>query len=356
MDGDLLIYGAYGYTGSLITSRAVSESEEPIIAGRRAEPLEAQALEFGLDHRVFSLEHPPMVQSALEDVDAVLNCAGPFSDTAEPLLEACLETGTDYLDIAARIDVLESLAERDREAEKAGVTVLPAVGFDTVATDGLVTVLNSELPDIEQLTLALDGLNTFSSGTVKSIIDSLDQPGAVRENGTIRSVPVAWKTRMFDFGAGTEKTGVTVPWGAISTVYYATGIRNIETYATVPELGLRAMQYSRPLTPILALEPFQRLLKTGADVLVSNPTADERARSTVRLWGEATTADGDRAVARLTTPDTYDLTAATAVESARRVLSNDVEYGFQTPGTTFDADFVTTFEGTALEHVETIRH
>jgi short subunit dehydrogenase-like uncharacterized protein len=352
MEGELLVYGSYGYTGSLVARRAVEEGGDPIIAGRRAEPLEDQATELGLDHRPFSLEHPRVVEEHVADVDAVLNCAGPFSATVDPLLGACLEAGTDYLDIAGRVDVLEEIAQRDSDADRAGVAVLPAVGFDAVPTDCLAATLDADLPDAERLTLAIDGLGTFSPGTVKSIVEGLDRPGAVRENGAVRSVPVAWKTREFDFGLG-AKPGVTVPWGTISTAYYSTGVGTIETYATVPKGAVGAMRRGRPLVPVLSAGPIRRLLAAAADQFVAGPTPDERAAHTVRIWGEARNGDGDRALARMTTPDPYDVTAATAVESALRVLDGEVEPGFQTPVTAFDADYALGFDGIALDRVET---
>ena len=353
MDGTLLVYGSYGYAGSLIAREAVGTGRKPLLAGRRAEPLEEQATDLGLEHEAFGLAHPGIVESHVEAVDAVLNCAGPFSATADPLLDACLATGTDYLDIAGRVDVIESVAERDRDAERAGVTVLPAVGFDVVPTDCLAAALDAEVGGADRLTLSIDGLGTFSPGTVKSIIESLDRPGLVREGGEIRTVPVAWKTREFDFGSEVgAKTGVTVPWGVISTAYYSTGVGEIETYATVPEPAVSAMRRGRPLVPLLGFEPVKRLLSAVADRFVSGPTPAERARSTSRIWGEAATDGGDRAVARLTTPDTYDLTAATAVESARRVLAGETDVGFQTPVTAFGTDYVTGFDGVTLEHVE----
>lgn len=353
MEGELLIYGSYGYSGSLIARKAVDDGHEPLLAGRRAEPLEKQATELDLDHHVFSLDHPEIVESHIENIDAVLNCAGPFSKTADPLLEACFEGGTAYLDIAGNIEVLESIAERDRTAERADVTVLPAAGYVVVPTDCLAAILDAGRPETKRLTLAIDGLGTFSPGTVKSIIEGLDRPGAVRLDGELESVPVAWKTREFDFGLG-EKTGVTVPLGTVSTAYYSTGIENIETYATVPSVAIRAMRRGRALAPVLGFGPLQQLLNGATDRLVSGPTLEERAQSTTRIWGEATTDDGERAVARLTTPDTYDLTAATAVESARRVLAGDVEPGFQTPATAFGADYITEFDGVTLERVETV--
>lgn len=271
MDGTLLVYGAYGFTGSLIARTAVGDGHEPLLAGRRADPLEEQATELGPDHQVFTLEYPDVLTSRLSDVDAVLNCAGPFPETVDPLLEACPETGTDYLDIAGRIEILESVAQRDREAEDADVTVLPAVGFDVVPTDCLAAILDADLGTTDRLTLAIDDLGTVSPGTVKSIIGGLDRPGAVREEGAIRPVPIAWKTREFDFDSG-SKPGVTVPCGTISTASYSTGVGTIETCATVPSLGIRAMRRGRVITSLLASGPVQRLLQVAADHLVSDPT------------------------------------------------------------------------------------
>lgn len=347
MTGELLIYGSYGYTGELVTERAIEEGLTPTLAGRNTEKVERQASEHGLDHRVFGLEHPEIVAETVAGFDAVLHCAGPFSATAGPMVAACLDGGTDYLDITGEIDVLEAIAERDREAERADVTLLPAVGFDVVPTDCLAAHLHNRVPSATHLRLAIDGLGTYSPGTLKSIVEGLSRPGAVREEGAIRTVPPAWRTRRIDLGTG-EKFAVTVPWGDVSTAYYATGIPNAEVYATVPERAVSVMRRTRVFTPLLATNPVQWALKRLVDVTVSGPSADERAGSSTRIWGEVESDAGIR-VARLRTPDPYDVTAMTAVESARRVLDGDVGPGFQTPASAFGPDFVLDFEGVERE-------
>ena len=351
MGENLLLYGSYGYTGALIARRAADAGLSPVLAGRRAEPLERQATDLGLDHRTFSLEHPRVVERQVADFDAVLNCAGPFSETARPMYEACLDAGTDYLDIAGEIDVLEAIAERDREAEKSDVTLFPGVGFDVVPTDCLAAHLQNRLPDATRLTLALDGLGTFSPGTLKSIVADLGESGAIREDGEIRTVPAAWRTRRFDYGTG-AKPSVTVPWGDVSTAYYATGIPNIEVYASVPKRVPEVMRRTRALVPLLGAKPVRAGLNALIDAVVSGPTAEERARSTTRIRGEVENDEGERAVARLLTPDTYDVTARTAVEAAERTLSGEVSAGFQTPASAFGPEFITEFEGVELEDLE----
>ena len=348
MADELLIYGSYGYTGNLLVREAVDRGLSPVLAGRRAEPVERQATNFGLDHRVFSLEHSRVVEREAEAFDAVLNCAGPFSRTADRLISACLEVGTDYLDIAGQISVLEEIAARDREAERADVTLLPAVGFDVVPTDCLAAHVEGRLPSATHLAIAIDGMGTFSPGTLKSIIEGLGRPGAVRENGAVREVPAAWKTRRVDLGDGANPA-VTVPWGDVSTAYYTTGIGNIETYATVPEYAADAMRRTRGLTPLAGSWPVRRALEALIDAFVSGPTAEERANSMTRVWAEATDDDGERVAARLRTPDTYDVTAETAVESARRVLDGEVSAGVPTPASAFGADYVLEFDGVERE-------
>ncbi len=350
MADQLLIYGAYGYTGALIARTAVDEGLSPILAGRRAEPVERQATTLDCDHRVFSLDYPEVIERQIEDVPVVLNCAGPFSQTAAPLIEACIRTGTDYLDLDGEVDVLEATAERDRDAERAGVTLFPGVGFDVVPTDCLAAYLSAELPSATRLTLAMDGLGTFSPGTLKSIAEGLGDPDAVRKDGEISDVPTAWKRRRMDFGEG-PKTAITVPWGDVSTAYYSTGIPDIEVYATVPDFAADLIERGRSLIPLLGFEPIQEGLKRLVDVVVSGPTADERARSVTRIWGEVEDDEGTRVTARLVTPDTYDVTAHTAVEIAKRTLAGDVGDGFQTPASAFGPDFALSFEGVEREAV-----
>ena len=84
-------------------------------------------------------------------VDAVLHIAGPFSATSKPMADACLRTGTHYLDITGEIDVFEALAQRDAEARKAGIMLLPGVGFDIVPSDCLALHLKQRLPDAERI-------------------------------------------------------------------------------------------------------------------------------------------------------------------------------------------------------------
>ena len=85
-----LIYGSYGYTGQLIVELATKERLRPILAGRDEKKLRAQAEKYDLEYRAFSLNETSKLDSALNEVNAVLHCAGPFVHTFRQMAEACL--------------------------------------------------------------------------------------------------------------------------------------------------------------------------------------------------------------------------------------------------------------------------
>src|SRR5687768_8101672 len=114
-----MIYGSNGYTGRLIARLAVQRGERPILAGRDAAAVGALAAELDLPHRAVSLHDAAGLRAALADVAVVAHCAGPFDLTAAPMVEACLATGTHYVDITGEIGVFEAVFARDDDARAA---------------------------------------------------------------------------------------------------------------------------------------------------------------------------------------------------------------------------------------------
>lgn len=84
----LMIYGAAGYTGRMAAGHAKAAGLNVIVAGRDAAELAKLALDLGVDHRVFALDDDATVDAALSGVSVLLNCAGPYIRTAEPLMRA----------------------------------------------------------------------------------------------------------------------------------------------------------------------------------------------------------------------------------------------------------------------------
>jgi len=336
----ILVYGAYGYTGELIAREAVERDLDLVVAGRNGTKTRGLGVELGVASRVFAADD---AAGNLDDVDVVCNCAGPFVETYEPMVDACLDAGADYLDITGELAIFEALAARDREAESADVALLPGVGFDVVPTDCLAGHLHDRLPGATHLRLGFDAHTNLSGGTLASVIEHAGDGGKVRRNGVVEKVPVAADSRSIDFGEG-PRNAITVPWGDVSTAYYSTGIENVEVYMAAPEAMALAMRTTNYTAPLLSLSPVKSCLQTVVRSLVDGPSAEARETQRVLVWGEAT--DGEETVtSRLVTPETYALTVDAATTAAARADAGEVSAGYQTPTTAFGPDFVLDLDG-----------
>jgi short subunit dehydrogenase-like uncharacterized protein len=135
-----MIYGANGYTGHLVAVEARRQGLYPVLAGRRAGPIETLAEDLGLPARVFDLGDARAVAAALADMAVVSHCAGPFSATSAQMIDACLRSRTHYLDITGELDVFLAAQRRHADAQAAGIVICPGVGFDVIPTDCLAVL------------------------------------------------------------------------------------------------------------------------------------------------------------------------------------------------------------------------
>ncbi len=348
MPNNFLIYGANGYTGELITRYAVERGMRPILAGRNAIAVEALAKKHHLDYRVFSLDEAYLIDQSLQNVDAVLHCAGPFSITSRPMVEACLRNKKHYTDITGEIAVFESMARLDKQAHEAGVMIMPGVGFDVVPSDCLAKHLKDRLPTATHLTLAFYGMGRLSHGTQATMTMNVGQGGAIRKGGKITRVPAAWKTREIDFGEMT-KLGVTIPWGDVATAFYSTGIPNIEVYTVVPAKQLKLIKLSRYLGWLLATKPVQDRLQK--QIPAGGPSDEERAKGKTLLWGEASDANGNRVESRMQCPEGYTTTALAALNIMQKILDGNFTPGYQTPARAYGADLILEIDAAARQDV-----
>src|SRR5581483_8246026 len=207
-----LLYGANGYTGELIAKLAKARGETPVLAGRNAEAVARIAEPLGFSHRAFGLDDPAAVDAGLDGTKLVLHCAGPFSRTSAPMVDACLRRGVHYLDITGEIAVFEACAARSDEARAKKVMLMPGVGFDVVPSDCLAAHLKRRLPSATHLALAFQAINQPSRGTATTMVEHVGDGGLVRENGALVSVRAAHKSRTIDFGHG-PREAICIPWG-----------------------------------------------------------------------------------------------------------------------------------------------
>jgi short subunit dehydrogenase-like uncharacterized protein len=350
---DWMIYGANGYTGELVAREAVRKGLKPVLAGRNAEAVGKLGRELGLPSRTFSLDDPTGTAAELFGIGAVLHCAGPFIKTSAPMVAACLGTGASYLDITGEIPVFERVLSQGEAARRAGVALIPGVGFDVVPSDCLAARLKEALPDATDLVLAFyTDKGGVSRGTMKTMIESLPHVGAIRKDGKIVPVPIAFDSREIDFGRGGRRWAMTIPWGDVSTAYHSTGIPNIRVYSGTPPSQIRRMKRLAPLLPLAGWPPVKRFAQRWVERRVTGPTPEQRETARVYLWGQAKNAAGRTVTATLETPEAYRFTAESAVAAVERVLGGKVQPGAWTASRAFGAGFVTELPGVVAGNVQ----
>ena len=347
-----ILYGANGYTGELIAREAVSRGLRPILAGRNGEVISRLASGLGCAHRVFGLGNVAEAARGLTGARAVLHCAGPFAATAEPMMDACLQAGVNYLDITGEIQVIEAGHARHEKARQRGIAILPAVGFDVVPSDCLSAMLAERLPGATHLELAFALTGGVSPGTAKTSLESLPGGGRVRRNGQIDRVPAAFKTMQIPFRRG-RHWAMTIPWGDVASAFYSTGIPNIEVYMALPHKQIVWASRLRPLLPLLGFGPVQSLARRYITRKITGPTADERHSQRGSFWGRVSRASGECASATLETPSGYQLTVLTSLAALDKVLAGHVAPGFATPSLAFGREFILSIPDCDLQWGET---
>lgn len=339
-----MIYGANGYTGELIAREAVKRGATPILAGRSADKLAALGNDLKLEFRAFGLDDAAQLAKGLKDIELVLHCAGPFSATSAPMIEACLQAKAHYLDITGEISVFEHAQAQDARAKAAGIVVCPGVGFDVIPTDCVAATLKAALPDATHLVLGFDSRSGSSPGTAKTSIEGLAQGGKVRENGKIRAVPLAYHVRKIDFGNG-EKLAMSIPWGDVSTAYASTGIPNIEVFIPGSPAMIANAKRANYIRWLLGLAPVQRYMKKRIARTVKGPSESQRAKHVTHVWGEVRNAAGVTKTARIKVANGYALTISGALAVVDFLGQNRPAGGSYTPSKLCGADLVEKLPG-----------
>ncbi|QKX17193.1 trans-acting enoyl reductase family protein [Microbulbifer sp. YPW1] len=344
----ILIYGATGYTGRLVSKLAAEQSLQVIISGRSEEKLSALGSELGLPYEVVSLADSAALDRLVQKCDVMLNLAGPYRETAAPIREACIRGRVHYVDITGELDVYEDHAGFHERARMAGITLLSGAGFDVVPSDCLAAYAKSRLEDTESLEMFFSGGAGMSQGTMRSGLGMIGGGVPLRENGKlIRKLVPATRTR--DCGDGAQLFA-SAAWGDLITAWYSTGIQNIQVFFPAKKkpsnklwLFIKAFLLNRALV--------QWFLSGVIRLLPDGPEDSARDKAMQYLMAEAQNFRGETFRARLTTPEAYTLTAHTALRSAREVAGKDIPRGYQTPATAFGADFILQFDGVRREDV-----
>ncbi|MBI6797580.1 saccharopine dehydrogenase family protein [Pseudomonas syringae] len=318
----LLIYGATGYTGRMAAERARALGLNVEIAGRNQQRLASLAAQLDVNYRVFDADQ---AEGFLSGISVLLNFAGPFVQTAEPLMRACIKAGVDYLDITAEINVYR-LAERlGAEAAANQVMLLPGVGWDVVPTDSLAVQVAGRVQGPTALNIALQVPGSMSRGSAMSVSEIIGAGVLARIDGELVATPDA-EPRHFDFGQGPVLC-VPLSFGDLVTAWHSTGIPNIAMFVHIAGDAFPQGDLSQ---------------------LPDGPTPEQREAHRARAVVEVSDATGAIARSIIETVNGYTYTPLAAVEAARRVLDGERQPGFATPAMVFGGGFAESIAGTLV--------
>jgi short subunit dehydrogenase-like uncharacterized protein len=317
------VYGAYGHTARFVIDELLRRGLVPRLCGRNADKLAALAHAYpDLQRYQASIEDPQSLDRMLPGAAAVLNCAGPFLDTASPVLEAALRACLPYLDLCAEQGaVLDLVADYDDRARAAGIVAIPAMAFFGGLADLLTTAAldGGSDADTVEIAVALDRWHPTLGTRVTG--QRNQRPRLVIADGKLAPLAQPPATREWAFPPpfGAQAT-VTLPFSEIAVLSRHLRCTRVDSY-----MNLTAVQDVRdPGTP--------------------TPTAvDEKGRSAQRYVVEAQVRrHGHSRRATAQGQDIYAVSAPLIVEALVRILDGRAKaVGVLAPGQAFDAaDFL----------------
>lgn len=196
----VIVLGATGVTGKqavpYLRDRAREDEFRWGIAGRSRDRLEQLVADWPDDERpelfVVDASAPETVSAAVGRCRAIVNFAGPFARMAPPVIEACVEAGTGYVDVTGEIDFAATVVDRwHDEAERTGARIVQVAGFEALPFDLLALSAIERLAERGEQAASVDAVvsltgppgmplpsDMVSNGTFESLREAMAGDGA----------------------------------------------------------------------------------------------------------------------------------------------------------------------------------
>ena len=310
------VFGATGHTGRFVVAELLRREMKPIAIARNPEALAAADFPETVDRRPATVDDGDSLDRALHGAQTVINCAGPFVDTAEAVA-AAMRAKIHYLDVCAeQLAANGTLEKFDEPARKAGVVVVPSVAFYGGLPDLMATAALGQWDSADSIEIMI-GLDSWhpTAGT-RITIGRIGTP-KVFTGGRLIPVPPSPARAKWDFGSQIgNQTLVEVPFSEMALIPRHVKTPEVRTYLN----SVAVSDVQNAATP-------------------KPKPADETGRSQQRFVIEVEVRRGSglrRATMR--GRDIYAITAPLVCEAVERLLKGKVAAaGAYAPGEIFDA-------------------
>ena len=312
----IAVYGASGHTARFVLAELQRRGLPARAVGRRAATLPA-----GVPTHVASIDDPSALDAAFAGCAVVINCAGPFLDTALPVAEAAIRAGAGYIDVTAEQPSAMAVFERlDAPARAAGVAVIPAAGFYGGLADLLATALLGPQGMADALTVAIALDRWWPTAGTRETGARNTSPRLVIDDGRLVAMPLPAGHSTWRFGAPHgEQAMIELPFSETITISRHLRVRSLRAHLTQASLAEIRDETTPP--PAAADE-------SGRSAQQFEMVVQARAGDTVRT-------------ASASGRDIYAVSAPLVVEAAARLSRPGRRTGALALGEAFDAgDFL----------------
>ena len=314
------VYGAAGHTGRFVVEELKRRGLGIVRIGRDAARLTETATGDATAWRVASIDDAHQLDAAIRGADAVINCAGPFLDTALPIVDAALRAGVPYLDVTAEQPALAAIVEqRDAHARAAGVTLIPAAAFYGGLADLLATAAADAVQPIDRVDIAV-GLDSWHPTRGTRVTGERNRAvRLIRRRGESIPLPQPVEEAAWSFAAplGHQEV-VMLPFTEVLALSRHLRVDTIESWFVLS--ALRELRDPNTPPPKASDELGRSAQQFMMDVVVVQNGVTRRATATGR--------------------DIYAVSAPIVVEAAERLLTgrSAAKGGVASLGEIFDAD------------------
>jgi hypothetical protein len=227
------VYGAAGHTARFVLAELQRRGLPAVAVGRNPATLPVD-----VPARVAAIDDPAALAAAFADCAVVINCAGPFLDTAAPVIEAALRAGAHYLDVTAeQASALDVFERFDGPARAAGVAVIPAAGFYGGLADLLATSLLGDGGEADELTVAVALDRWWPTAGTRITGERNTVPRLVLADGRLAPLPLPAARSTWTFGTPHgEQAMVELPFSEVITISRHLRVRGLRAHLTQSSL------------------------------------------------------------------------------------------------------------------------
>jgi short subunit dehydrogenase-like uncharacterized protein len=149
MSKPLIVFGATSFVGQILC-RYLHElnlegikNNQPLnwlMAARSEQKLKQLQQELGGPHapayRLADAANETQLRALCEEAGVIISTVGPYALYGEPLIKACVETGTDYCDLTGETQWIRRMIDRyEAKARESGARIVHCCGFDSIPSD-----------------------------------------------------------------------------------------------------------------------------------------------------------------------------------------------------------------------------